>query len=154
VVSNPHCGDHFSCTINLDQSMEAKIEWKLTWHCCICCNPAKGGWTLRTHNFITKDEMKACQLTRTELPHKKKKKKTNWTIWFLRQAHVVCHQLGFAKALQETHSLLVSGSFSWMQTTCHGSESSLDQCAHQNLNRCVVLENNHYHFGELSAKIN
>jgi hypothetical protein len=19
----------------------AKIKWKLTWHCCICCNPAK-----------------------------------------------------------------------------------------------------------------
>ena len=42
VGSNPHCGEHFSCTIHLDQSMEAKIEWKLTWHCCICCNPAKG----------------------------------------------------------------------------------------------------------------
>jgi len=40
-LSNPHCGDHFSCTIHLDQSVEAKIEWKLTWHCCICCNPAK-----------------------------------------------------------------------------------------------------------------
>jgi len=41
----------------------AKIEWKLTWHCCICCNPAKGrvdfedGWLIKS-SFITKDEMK------------------------------------------------------------------------------------------------
>jgi hypothetical protein len=54
---------------------EAKIEWKLTWHCCICCNPAKGrvdfedGWLIKS-SFITKDEMKACQLTRTKLPQK------------------------------------------------------------------------------------
>jgi hypothetical protein len=27
----------------LDQSMKAKMEWRLTWH----CNP-EGGWTLRT----------------------------------------------------------------------------------------------------------
>jgi hypothetical protein len=55
--------------------MEAKIEWKLTWHCCICCNPAKGrvdfvdGWLIKS-SFITKDEMKASQLTRTKLPEK------------------------------------------------------------------------------------
>jgi hypothetical protein len=42
--------------------MEAKIEWKLTWHCCVCCNPAKGrvdfedGWLIKS-SFITKDEM-------------------------------------------------------------------------------------------------
>jgi hypothetical protein len=42
---------------------KAKIEWKLTWHCCICCNPAKGrvdfedGWLIKP-SFITKDEMK------------------------------------------------------------------------------------------------
>jgi hypothetical protein len=64
--SNPLCGDHFSCTIHLDQSKEAKIEWKLTWHCCICCNPAKGrvdledGWLIKS-SFITKDELKANQ---------------------------------------------------------------------------------------------
>jgi len=52
VGSNLHYGDYFSCTIHLNQSMEAKIEWKLTWHCCICCNPAKGrvafedGWLI------------------------------------------------------------------------------------------------------------
>jgi hypothetical protein len=75
VDSNPHSGDHFSCTFHLDQSMEAKIEWKLTWHCCICCNPAKGrvdfvdGWLIKS-SFITKDEMKASQLTRTKLPEK------------------------------------------------------------------------------------
>jgi hypothetical protein len=55
--------------------MEAKIEWKLTWHCCIFCNPAKGrvdfedGWLIKS-SFITKDEMKACQLTRTKFPQK------------------------------------------------------------------------------------
>jgi hypothetical protein len=41
----------------------AKIKWKLTWHCGICCNPAKGrvefedGWLIKS-SFITKDEMK------------------------------------------------------------------------------------------------
>jgi hypothetical protein len=62
--------------------MEAKIEWKLTWHCCICCNPAnrrvdfEDSWLIKS-SFITKDEMKACQLTRTKLPQKKKKKKNS-----------------------------------------------------------------------------
>jgi hypothetical protein len=56
--------------------MEANIEWKLTWHCYICYNPSKGrvnfegGW-LSKSSFITKDEMKDCQLTRTKLPQKK-----------------------------------------------------------------------------------
>jgi hypothetical protein len=46
----------------LDKKPGAKTEWKLTWHCCICCNPAKGrvdfeeGWLLKSR--ITKDEMK------------------------------------------------------------------------------------------------
>jgi hypothetical protein len=72
---NPHCGDHFSGTIHLDEKLGAKIEWKLTWHCCICCNPEKGrvnfedGWLVKS-SFITKDEMKACQLTRTKFPQK------------------------------------------------------------------------------------
>jgi hypothetical protein len=67
--------------------MEAKIKWKLTWHCCKCCNPAKGRVDfedsfLIKSSFITKDEMKACQLTRTKLPqpptpHKKKINKNN-----------------------------------------------------------------------------
>jgi hypothetical protein len=42
----------------------ANIEWKLTWHCCICCNPVDGGrvdfedgWLIKS-SFITKDEMK------------------------------------------------------------------------------------------------
>jgi hypothetical protein len=44
----------------------------------MCCNPAKGrvefedGWLIKS-SFITKDEMKACQLTRTKNPTKKKK---------------------------------------------------------------------------------
>ncbi len=56
--------------------MEANIEWKLTWHCCIHCYPAKGrvdfedGWLIK-FSLITKDEMNACQLTRTKVPQKK-----------------------------------------------------------------------------------
>ena len=58
------------------KAWKQKFEWNLTWHCCICCNPAKGrvdfegGWLIKS-SFITKDEMKACQLTRTKLPQKK-----------------------------------------------------------------------------------
>ncbi len=53
--------------------------WTFEPHCCICCNPVKGrvdfedGWLVKS-SFITKDEMKACQLTRTKLPHTKKTK--------------------------------------------------------------------------------
>jgi hypothetical protein len=70
----------------LDQSKETKIEWKLTWHCCICCNPAKGrvdfedGWLIKS-SFKTKDEMKACQLTRTKLSQKKKIESIIWSKW-------------------------------------------------------------------------
>jgi hypothetical protein len=42
LVSNPHYGDHFSGTIHLDQSLEQKLWKTLTWHCCMCCNPANG----------------------------------------------------------------------------------------------------------------
>jgi hypothetical protein len=50
----------------------------------MCCNPAKGrvefedGWLIKS-SFITKDEMKACQLTRTKIQQKKKKKKKKVT---------------------------------------------------------------------------
>jgi len=43
--------------------LKQKLSGKLTWHCCICCNPAKGrvdfedGWPIKP-SFITKDEMK------------------------------------------------------------------------------------------------
>ncbi len=40
--SNPLCVDHFSGTIQLDQSLEQNLWKTLTWHCCICCNPANG----------------------------------------------------------------------------------------------------------------
>jgi hypothetical protein len=62
------------------KSMRAKIVEKVTWHCCKCCNPAKGrvefedGWLIKS-SCITKDEMKACQLTRTKFPPPQKKKK-------------------------------------------------------------------------------
>ena len=35
--------DHFSCTINLDQSMNTKtVGNSKPCHCCMCCNPANG----------------------------------------------------------------------------------------------------------------
>ncbi len=37
-----HYGDHFSGTIHLDQSLDQKLWKTLTWHCCMCCNPANG----------------------------------------------------------------------------------------------------------------
>jgi hypothetical protein len=40
--SNPHFGDHFSDAIHSDHSLEQKLWKTLTWHCCICCNPANG----------------------------------------------------------------------------------------------------------------
>ena len=54
------------------KSMKAKIVEKITWHCCMCCNPAKGrvefedNWLIKS-SFKTMDEMKACQLIRTKL---------------------------------------------------------------------------------------
>jgi hypothetical protein len=66
--------------------MEAKIERKLTWFCCICSNPAKGrvdfedGWLIKS-SFITKDEMKACQLTRTKLPQKNSIEQDTWVMF-------------------------------------------------------------------------
>jgi hypothetical protein len=45
----------------------------------MCCNPAKrrvefeDGWLIK-YRFITKDEMKACPLTRTKFQKKKKKR--------------------------------------------------------------------------------
>ncbi len=40
--SNPQYGDHLSGPIHLDQSLEQKLWKTLTWHCCMCCNPANG----------------------------------------------------------------------------------------------------------------
>jgi hypothetical protein len=48
----------------------------------MCCNPAKGrvefvdGWLIKS-SFLTKDEMKACQLTWTKIQQQRKKKKKN-----------------------------------------------------------------------------
>jgi hypothetical protein len=39
---NPPLWRPFSGTIHLDQSLEQKLWKTLTWHCCICCNPANG----------------------------------------------------------------------------------------------------------------
>jgi len=71
--SNPHYGDHFSGTINLDGSKYWVEINPALLH--ILCNPAKGrvdfkdGWLIQS-SFITEDEMKACLLTRTKLPQK------------------------------------------------------------------------------------
>jgi hypothetical protein len=54
--------------------MEAKIEWKLTWHCCICCNPAKGrvdfecGWLIKSKESLSANQ--------DQTPTKNKKKTT------------------------------------------------------------------------------
>jgi len=51
------------------KAWKAKIVEKITWHCCMCCNPAKrrvefeDNWLIKS-SFITKDEMK---LTRTKI---------------------------------------------------------------------------------------
>jgi hypothetical protein len=61
--------------------MGAKTVENFSWHCCMCCNPANGradfedDWFIKL-SFITMDEMKACQLTRTKTQKNKKKIKT------------------------------------------------------------------------------
>jgi hypothetical protein len=58
--------------------METKIEWKLTWHCCKCCNPAKGSvdfeddWLIKS-SFITKKKMKNFSANRDQTPTTRKK---------------------------------------------------------------------------------
>jgi hypothetical protein len=55
------------------------MKAKIVENCCMCCNPAKGrvefedGWLIKS-SFITKYEMKACQLTRTKVQKKTPKK--------------------------------------------------------------------------------
>ena len=62
------------------KSMKAKIVEKVTWHCCMCCNPAKGrvefedSWLIKSR-FITKDEMKSLSANQDQIPKKKKVKK-------------------------------------------------------------------------------
>jgi hypothetical protein len=66
VGSNP---GHLSCTIKKHESLNGG---KVTWHYCMCCTPAKGrvefedSWLIKS-SFITMEEIKACQLTRTKL---------------------------------------------------------------------------------------
>jgi hypothetical protein len=82
----------------------AKIKWKFTWHCCICCNPAKGrvefedGWLIKS-SFITKD-------TRTKFQKKKKKKdilfgkiRINYSVIFY-DLHLISND-GFMIAVKE-----------------------------------------------------
>jgi hypothetical protein len=66
----------FSGTIHLDQKPGAKIGWKLTWHCCICCNPAKGrrdfedGWLIKS-SIITKRMKWSLSANQDQIPTKK-----------------------------------------------------------------------------------
>jgi hypothetical protein len=56
----------------LDQKPGAEIEWKLTWHCCICWNPAKGrvdfedGWLIKS-SFIIKDKIPTKKQTKNNI---------------------------------------------------------------------------------------
>jgi hypothetical protein len=47
-------------------------EFQPFWHCCMCRNPANGrvDFLLTNKIFVTKDKMKACELTRTKVPKK------------------------------------------------------------------------------------
>jgi hypothetical protein len=59
--------------------LDKKLGWKLTWHCCICCNPAKervdfeDGWLIKS-SFIAKDEMKLVSLPGPNSNYNNKKK--------------------------------------------------------------------------------
>ncbi len=76
--SIPHYGDHFSGTIHLDQSLEQKLWKTLTWHRCMCCNPANGrvdfvnGRRIKS-SYMVLNELQACQLTETKAQQKKKR---------------------------------------------------------------------------------
>ena len=48
--------------------MEAEIDWKITWHCCISCNPAKGRVDFEDGGFI-----KSSFITKEQIPTTKKK---------------------------------------------------------------------------------
>jgi len=83
VGSNPCCGDHFFKHYSFgSKPWKQKLSGKLAWHCWMCCNPANGRvefedvWLIKP-SFITMDEMKACQLTRTKSSPPQKKKKIN-----------------------------------------------------------------------------
>jgi hypothetical protein len=53
------------------KSIKNKIVEKITWHCCMYCNSAKGrvefenGWLTKSRSII-KEEMKACQITKIQ----------------------------------------------------------------------------------------
>jgi hypothetical protein len=79
-VQTPHCTDHFSGAIHLDQKPGAKRDigmFQPTWQYCMCCNLANGrvdfedGWFIKS-SFVTKDEHETCQLTRTKVQSAKK----------------------------------------------------------------------------------
>ncbi len=65
----------YHAPLNWIKSMKAKIVKKVTWHCCMCCNPKgrvefEDSWRIKS-SFITKDEMTACQLTRIKIQKKR-----------------------------------------------------------------------------------
>ena len=70
---NLHYGDHLSGTIHLDHSLEQKLWKTLTWHCCMCCNPANGrvdfeeclAYKIQLHGYRMN-----CQISETKIPKK------------------------------------------------------------------------------------
>ncbi len=71
------------------RSIKVQNYGKITWHCCMWCNPANGrvefeDGRLIKSSFITMDEMKACQQTRTKIQNPKKNKKKTLEVHFLK----------------------------------------------------------------------
>ena len=43
VGSKPNCDDHFWVPFFKEKNMDKNmLKARLTWHCCVCCNLAKG----------------------------------------------------------------------------------------------------------------
>jgi len=89
VGSKPSCGNHFSCTVHLDQKHGSKTCGKFTWQFCMNCNLENGRLEYQDHSIVKSmiktDELKAPQLTRTPFPapchtHKKKVQLCIWSI--------------------------------------------------------------------------
>ena len=106
--SNPPLRRPFSGTIHLDQKPGAKIEWRLTWDCGICCNPSKGrvdfedGWLIKS-SFITEGWNEVLSANQDQIPTKKyicKGKFDNkhfffcfpWFLIFVWTFQVICFQ--------------------------------------------------------------
>ena len=70
VGSNPCRGDHFSCTIYLDQNHEINNCGMITWHCCMCCN--------RTHGRVESEDFWLIKPSCITMDHDQIPKKTTF----------------------------------------------------------------------------